>query len=110
MSRLFGRERSVVTKHLRNVFAEGELGQERNVQNLHIAGPDKPVRFYSLDVVISVGHRVKSVQGTRFPPLAAPLAARQIVVRCEASHRPYRGGARPRSHPTRDHRDESRWA
>ncbi len=60
MSQLFGRERSVITKHLRNVFAEGELGEESNVQNLHIAGSDKPVKFYNLDVIISVGYRVKS--------------------------------------------------
>ncbi|MFC4764130.1 RhuM family protein [Dyella koreensis] len=66
MGRLFGRERSVISKHLRNVFKEGELAEEGNVQNLHIAGSDKPVRFYSLDVIISVGYRVKSVQGTRF--------------------------------------------
>ena len=66
MSQLFGRERSVITKHLRNVFAEGELGEVSNVQNLHIAGSDKPVKFYNLDVIISVGYRVKSQQGTRF--------------------------------------------
>ncbi len=66
MSQLFGRERSVITKHLRNVFAEGELEEESNVQNLHIAGSDKPVKFYNLDVIISVGYRVKSQQGTRF--------------------------------------------
>lgn len=66
MSQLFGRERSVITKHLRNVFAEGELDEESNVQNLHIGGSDKPVKFYNLDVIISVGYRVKSVQGTRF--------------------------------------------
>lgn len=63
---LFGRERSVITKHLRNVFAENELSEESNVQNLHIANSDKPVRFYSLDVIISVGYRVKSPEGTRF--------------------------------------------
>ena len=66
MSRLFGRERSVITKHLRNVFAEGELDEAGNVQNMHIAGSDKPVKFYNLDVIISVGYRVKSLQGTRF--------------------------------------------
>lgn len=63
---LFGRERSVITKHIRNVFKEGELVRQGNVQNLHIAGSTKPVRFYSLDVTISVGYRVKSQQGTRF--------------------------------------------
>lgn len=66
MAHLFGRERSVISKHLRNVFAEGELAEESNVQILHIAGSDKPVRFYNLDVIISVGYRVKSQQGTRF--------------------------------------------
>lgn len=66
MGQLFGRERSVITKHIRKVFQEGELGETGNVQNLHIAGSDKPVRFYSLDVIISVGYRVKSIQGTRF--------------------------------------------
>lgn len=66
MGQLFGRERSVITKHLRNVFADGELDEESNVQNMHIAGSDKPVKAYNLEVIISVGYRVKSQQGTRF--------------------------------------------
>jgi death-on-curing family protein len=66
MAELFGRERSVVTKHVQNVFREGELEQDGNVQILHIAGSDKPVGFYSLDVIISVGYRVKSPRGTQF--------------------------------------------
>ncbi len=51
-----------------NVFfsAEGELDEKSNVQHLHVAGSDKPVKFYNLDVIISVGYRVKSLQGTRF--------------------------------------------
>ncbi len=66
MAKLFGRERSVITKHLGNVFKEGELDEKSNVQNLHIAGSDKPVRFFNLDVIISVGYRVKSKRGTQF--------------------------------------------
>jgi prophage maintenance system killer protein len=66
MAKLFGRERSVITKHLRNVFREGELLEKSNVQNLHIASSDKPVAYYNLDVIISVGYRVKSHQGTKF--------------------------------------------
>ncbi|WP_280554339.1 RhuM family protein [Halomonas sp. 25-S5] len=66
MSELFGRERSVITKHLRNIFREGELDEKSNVQNLHVAGSDKPVKFYNLDVVISVGYRVKSHEATHF--------------------------------------------
>jgi prophage maintenance system killer protein len=66
MAELFGRERSVVTKHLRNVFREGELNEKSNVQNLHIAFSDKPVVLYNLDVIVSVGYRVKSKRGTQF--------------------------------------------
>ena len=66
MASLFQRERLVITKHIRNAFKEGELDEKSNVQNLHIAGSDKPVRFFNLDVVISVGYRVKSKRGTQF--------------------------------------------
>ena len=66
MSELFQRERSVISKHIRNIFAEGELDEKSNVQNLHIANSDKPVAFYNLDVIISVGYRVKSIRGTQF--------------------------------------------
>lgn len=66
MAELFERERSVVTKHVRNAFKEGELDEESNVHFLHVAGSDKPVGFYSLDVVTSVGYRVKSLRGTQF--------------------------------------------
>ncbi|MDP3847098.1 MAG: virulence protein RhuM/Fic/DOC family protein [Pseudomonas sp.] len=66
ISRLFGRERSVITKHLANVFREGELPEQSNVQNVHIAHSTKPIKLYSLDVIISVGYRVKSTEGTRF--------------------------------------------
>ncbi len=66
MASLFERERSVLTKHINNVFREGELDEESNVQNLHISGSDRPVKFYNLDVIISIGYRVKSKQGTQF--------------------------------------------
>ncbi|MEG1507579.1 MAG: RhuM family protein, partial [Akkermansia sp.] len=66
MSDLFERERSVLTKHIRNVFREGELDEKSNVQILHIARSDRPIKFYSLDVIISVGYRVKSRRGTQF--------------------------------------------
>lgn len=66
MAQLFQRERSVITKHLKNIFEEQELDEKSNVQILHISGSDRPVKFYNLDVIISVGYRVKSVQGTRF--------------------------------------------
>ena len=79
ISLLFDRERSVITKHIRNVFAEGELDAESNVQNLHIAGSDKPVKFYNLDVIISVGYRVKSQQGTRFRQWATRILREHLT-------------------------------
>lgn len=66
MTELFQRERTVITKHIKNVFKEGELDEKSNVHFLHIATSDKPVKIYSLDVVISVGYRVKSSRGTQF--------------------------------------------
>ncbi|HXG29084.1 MAG TPA: RhuM family protein [Nevskiales bacterium] len=69
MGALFGRERSVITKHIRNVFAEGELEREAvcaKFAQTAADGKTYQVEFYNLDVIISVGYRVKSVQGTRF--------------------------------------------
>ncbi len=66
MAELFQRDRSVISKHIKNIFEEGELFREGNVQILHIANSDKPVEFYNLDVIISVGYRVKSKRGTQF--------------------------------------------
>ena len=66
MCMLFGRERTVITKHIGNIFEEGELEENSNVQKLHIANSDKLVKYYNLDVIISVGYRVKSQQGTQF--------------------------------------------
>ena len=66
MSELFQRDRSVITKHINNVFKEKELDEKRNVQFLHIANSDKPIKLFSLDVIISVGYRVKSNRGTQF--------------------------------------------
>lgn len=66
ITELFKRERTVITKHINNIFREKELSEDGNVHFLHIAGSDKPVKVYSLDVIISVGYRVKSSRGTQF--------------------------------------------
>ena len=83
MCQLFGRERSVITKHIRNIFKEGELDEKSNVQSLHIANSDKPVKFYNLDVVISVGYRVKSIEGTRFRQWATRVLREMLLNRLE---------------------------
>ena len=56
----------VITRHINNVFAEGELDEKSNVHFLHIPFSDKPIKVYSLNVIISVGYRVKSPRGTQF--------------------------------------------
>ena len=66
MAILFDREESNIRRHVINVFKEGELVRENNVQKLHVNGVKKPVPFYNLDVIISVGYRVKSKRGTAF--------------------------------------------
>lgn len=66
MAMLFDKEESNVRRHIINVFKEGELERENNVHFLHVNGVKKPVPFYSLDVIISVGYRVKSQRGTQF--------------------------------------------
>lgn len=66
MALLFNRDRSVITKHIGKIFSEGELDEKSNVQKMHISTSDKPIKIYNLDVIISVGYRVKSQQGTQF--------------------------------------------
>jgi len=69
MEVLFGRERSVITKHINNVFKEGELEKDAVCANFaHTAEDGKvyDVKYYNLDVIISIGYRVKSKQGTQF--------------------------------------------
>ncbi len=66
LAALFGVDRTVISKHLRNIFESGELGERGNVQFLHVANSTKPVSYYNLDVIISVGYRISSMQATQF--------------------------------------------
>ena len=67
MVKLFDKDQSVIARHIKNVFKEGELPQESNMQILHnTLSKFKPTTIYSLDVIISVGYRVKSFRGTQF--------------------------------------------
>ncbi len=66
MAELFGKDRTVITRHINNIFKEGELEEKSNVQKMHIPNSDKPVTLYNLDIIISVGYRVKSQNGIIF--------------------------------------------
>lgn len=66
MAQLFEKNETNIRRHINNVFSEGELVKENNTQFLRVDGVKQPVAFYNLDVIISVGYRVKSVRGTQF--------------------------------------------
>jgi len=87
IAQLFQRERSVITKHLRNIFREKELEEKSNVQKMHIASSNKPVTFYNLDVIISVGYRVNSKRGTQFRIWATRVLKDHLVKGYSANQR-----------------------
>ena len=79
MIELFGRDQSVISRHIRNVFKEHEVDEKSNMHFLHIANSGKPVAFYSLDVIISVGYRVKSKRGVEFRRWANSVLKQYIL-------------------------------
>ena len=79
MCELFQRERSVITKHINNVFSERECCENNNVQILHNIIPGRPTTIYSLDVIISVGYRVKSLRGTEFRRWATKVLKEHLL-------------------------------
>ncbi|MBP5982315.1 MAG: virulence RhuM family protein [Fluviicola sp.] len=76
---LFERDRTVITKHINKIFKDGELDEKSNVQKMHMAHSDRPVTFYNLDVIISVGYRVNSKQGIQFRQWATQRLKEYLV-------------------------------
>ncbi|EKC51609.1 death-on-curing family protein, partial [human gut metagenome] len=72
-------DRTVITRHVNNVFKENELLRKSNVQKMHIPNSDRPVQFYSLEVIISVGYRVKSNRGVEFRQWANSVLKQYIM-------------------------------
>lgn len=90
MSLLLGRDQSVIARHISNIFKEGEL--DRNSVYAKFAytasdGKTYQVAYYNLDVVISVGYRVKSIQGTRFRQWATRMLRELLLRRYEDARR-----------------------
>ncbi len=79
MAQLFGREESNIRRHVLNVFKENEVDENNNVHYLHVNNVKKPVPFYSLDVIISVGYRVKSNRGVEFRRWANSVLKQYIL-------------------------------
>ena len=79
MAQLFDREESNIRRHVLNVFKENEVDENNNVHLLHVNDVKKPVPFYSLDVIISVGYRVKSQRGVEFRRWANSILKQYIL-------------------------------
>ena len=79
MTELFQVDRTVITRHVNNVFKENELLRKSNVQKMHIPNSARPVQFYSLEVIISVGYRVKSNRGVEFRQWANSVLKQYIM-------------------------------
>jgi hypothetical protein len=80
MSELFNKSRSTINEHILNIYKEKELIEEETVRKIGNSDfSTKPTNFYNLDVIISVGYRVKSVQGTRFRQWATQRLKEYIV-------------------------------
>jgi hypothetical protein len=76
-----------ITRHINNAFRTNEIDKKSNVRFLHIPLSDKPVMFYSLDVIIAVGYRVKSQRGTDFRKWAIPVIKNHMLYGCAVKQR-----------------------
>jgi hypothetical protein len=90
MVQLFERDQSVISRHINKIFKEKELDEKSNMHFLHIANADRPVALYSLDVIISVGYRVKSQRGTQFR-IWATRTIRDYILKGYAVNRRFEG-------------------
>ena len=79
MAQLFAKDRTVITRHINNIFKDGELDEKSNVQKMHFANSDKPISLYNLDVIISVGYRVKSKNGIIFRSWATKILKEYMI-------------------------------
>ena len=79
MSDLFGRDVSVISRHINNAIGDEEVDLKSNLQKVQIAFSDKPVTLYDLDVIISVGYRIKSKQGVMFRKWATRILKEHLI-------------------------------
>ena len=79
MSDLFGRDVSVISRHINNAIGDEEVDPKSNLQKVQIAFSDKPVTLYDLDVIISVGYRIKSKQGVMFRKWATRILKEHLI-------------------------------
>lgn len=86
MAALFERDEKTIRKHINNIFSEAELVRDTNTQKMRVANVDQPVAFYTLDVIISVGYRVKSKRGVEFRQWANSILKEYIIKGYTVNH------------------------
>ena len=79
MSEVFGVDQSVISRHISNIYEDGELSIHSTMQKMHNANSAKPVNYYNLDLIISVGYRVNSTQATRFRIWATQILKEYMI-------------------------------
>lgn len=79
ITELFGVDQSVVSRHIKNIFKDKEIEEKSNMQKMHIANSDKPVVYYSLDVILAVGYRTNSKVAITFRQWATKTLRRHIL-------------------------------
>ena len=77
--KLFEKDQSVISRHISNIFNDNEVDKKSNMQKMHIANSDKPVNFYSLDVVLAVGYRTNSVKAIKFRQWASRILKDHLI-------------------------------
>ena len=78
ISELFDKDRTVITRHINNILKDKEVDEKSNVQKMHFANSDKPVKLYSLDIVLAVGYRTNSAKAIKFRQWATKVLKEYI--------------------------------
>ena len=76
---LFEKDQSVISRHINNIFKEKEVDEESNMQKMHIANSDKPVKFYNLDIVLAIGYRTNSAKAIKFRQWANKILKEYLI-------------------------------
>lgn len=76
---LYEKDQSVISRHINSIFKDGEIDKKSNMQKMHIANSDKPVIFYSLDIVLAVGYRTNSQRAIEFRKWSTKILREHIT-------------------------------
>ncbi len=77
--KLFDKDQSVISRHINNIFKDKEVDEKSNMQKMHIANSDKPVKFYSLDIILAVGYRTNSAKAIKFRQWATKVLKQYLI-------------------------------